>query len=126
RSSLCVHHPTHLSDGTCLTISNHTPSRDDIVAQVSADVPSELVENLAAAVPAESLPEGASLVDELAEVIRATDLVTPIAYLTRTLGGDHPQSPFQDHLLNQALEQVGTCLGDVMRRRHPEARLLTL
>jgi len=108
------------------TIFNHFASLNDVVAQVSADVLSELIENLAAAVPAESLPEGASLVDELAEVIRATDLVTPMAYLTRTLGGDDPQSPFQDHLLNQALEQVGSGLVEVLQRRHPEADPLKL
>lgn len=108
------------------TIFNHFASLDDIVAQICADVLSELIDNLAAAVPAESLPEDVPLMDELAEVVRATDLVTPMAYLTRTLGGDDPESSFQDRLLNQALEQVGTGLVEVLRQRHPEADLLNL
>lgn len=108
------------------TIFNHFASLDDVVAQVSANVLSELIENLATAAPADTLPPDASLLDELAEGLRATDLVTPMAYLTRTLGGDNPQGPFQDRLLTQAIEQVGTGLVAVLRRRHPEAELLNL
>src|SRR5699024_2794026 len=108
------------------TIFNHFSSLDDIVAQVAADVLSELTENLATNVPAHSLPPEASLLDELAEVIRATDLVAPIAYLTRTLGGDDPEGPFQERLLTQAIEQVGTGLVEVLRRRHPDTDILDL
>lgn len=108
------------------TVFNHFGSLDDVVAQVSANVLSELVDNLAAAAPPEALPPGATLLDEVDEVVRSTDLVTPMAYLTRTLGGEDPQSPFQDRLLTQAIEQVGTGLVEVLRRRHPDAELLDL
>lgn len=108
------------------TVFNHFASLDDVVAEVCANVLSELIDKLAEPMDAAQPAPGISLLDELADVLRSTDLVTPMAYLTRTLGGTDPNGPWHANLLTQALTQVGHGLTATLRRRHPEADPLDL
>jgi len=121
------------------TVFNHFASLEDVFAEVCADVLGELIEKLAmpidAATPvgtgtgidtSPSTNTSTSMLDELAEVVRSTDLVTPMAYLTRTLGGTEVSSPWHANLLTRALSAVGEGLTAVLRRRHPEADELDL
>lgn len=108
------------------TVFNHFASLDDVVAEVGANVLGELIEKLATPIETGHPTAGSSILDELAEVVRSTDLVTPMAYLTRTLGGTDPSGPWHANLLNQALTEVGNGLVAALRRRHPEADPLDL
>lgn len=108
------------------TVFNHFASMDDVFAEVCASVLGELIEKLAAPVEGATSEPTGSLLDELAQVVRSTDLVTPMAYLTRTLGGTDPRTPWHANLLTRALSEVGDGLTAVLRRRHPDAELLDL
>lgn len=108
------------------TVFNHFASLDDVVAEVGANVLGGLIEKLADPIEAGRPSSAGTLLDELAEVVRSTDLVTPMAYLTRTLGGTDPNGPWHANLLNQALTEVGTGLVAALRRRHPDADPLDL
>lgn len=108
------------------TVFNHFASLDDVVAEVGANVLGELIERIATPIEAGHPQAGSSALDELAEVLRGTDLVTPMAYLTRTLGGTDPAGPWHANLLNQAFTEVGSGLVAALRRRHPEADPLDL
>ncbi|WP_235912118.1 TetR/AcrR family transcriptional regulator [Ruania zhangjianzhongii] len=108
------------------TVFNHFASLDDVVAEVCADVLGELIQKLATPIETGRPAAGSSILDELAAVVRSTDLVTPMAYLTRTLGGTDPHGPWHANLLNQALTEVGNGLVAALRRRYPEADTLDL
>ena len=114
------------------TVFNHFASLEDVFAEVCAEVLGELIEKLAVPIDTAARTDGTSaepgpaMLDELAEVVRSTDLVTPMAYLTRTLGGTDAGGPWRANLLNRALTEVGEGLTGVLRRRHPEADELDL
>lgn len=114
------------------TVFNHFASLEDVFAEVCAEVLGELIEKLAVPIDSAARTDGTSaepgpaMLDELAEVVRSTDLVTPMAYLTRTLGGTDAGGPWHANLLNRALTEVGEGLTGVLRRRHPEADELDL
>ena len=108
------------------TVFNHFASLDDVVAEVGANVLGELIEKLATPIEAGHTSVQSSILDELSAVVRSTDLVTPMAYLTRTLGGTDPHSPWHANLLNQALTEVGNGLVAALRRRYPDVDTLDL
>lgn len=113
------------------TVFNHFASLEDVFAEVCAEVLGELIEKLAvpidaAATDGPTTEPGPAMLDELAAVVRSTDLVTPMAYLTRTLGGTDAGGPWHANLLTRALSQVGEGLTAVLRRRHPGADPLDL
>ncbi len=110
------------------TIFNHFASVDDIVIAVCTEVLGDVVETFESH-PSPSAGAGAtqaSVFDEIAEALRSTDLVTPIAYLTRVLRTpDHDPSQRRAVVLLRAFTEVSDRLSAEMLRRHPEAEELT-
>ncbi|WNB85723.1 TetR/AcrR family transcriptional regulator [Cellulomonas sp. ATA003] len=104
------------------TVFNHFASIDDIVTEVFSDTLGAIVDSLERIDPAGDDP--ASLLDELAQALRATDLVTPMAYLTRSLRSQDDRSPQFAVALVRVLGQVGDRLATAMVARHPRADLL--
>lgn len=108
------------------TVFNHFASIDDIVTAVCSDVLGTLHDTFVSA--AGSAPTGgddsSSMFSEIAHTLRATDLVTPMAYLTRSLGGIDEESTWRAALLVRALEDVSERLCAEMARRHPDADVL--
>lgn len=73
------------------TVFNHFATLDEIVLAACTEVLDVVVDGFlsaaAAAPPGE--PTITSVVDDVVGALRATDLVGPMAYLTRALGGHH-------------------------------------
>ncbi|MCL3859767.1 TetR/AcrR family transcriptional regulator [Actinotalea sp. K2] len=103
------------------TVFNHFASLDDIVTAVCSGVLSELVENLVAGATALDGPDGAatSMVDEVAHTLRVTDMVTPMSYLTRSLGYTVDESPWRTALILRSLDHLGGHFSAAMASRHP-------
>ncbi|NKG21921.1 TetR family transcriptional regulator [Paeniglutamicibacter terrestris] len=103
------------------TVFNHFASIDDVVIAVFGIELGAVVERLA------TIPEGpgSSMFDDLAETVRSTDLVPPMVYLTRVLGGDEPEpTPKQALLAARTFTEISTGLAAEMQRRHPGATAL--
>lgn len=110
------------------TVFNHFPSIDDVVIAVFGIELGGVVERLAS-IPVHPAGPGASIFDELAETVRTTDLVTPMVYLTRVLGGDEPEpTPKQTLMAARTFTEISTGLAAEMSRRHPgtDALLINL
>jgi AcrR family transcriptional regulator len=106
------------------TVFNHFASVDDIVATVCSEVLGAVVDtfvDLSGAADGDATP----MFDQLAGTLRATDLVTPMSYLTRVLGGE-AQSPVQAMFLVRAFTEVSERLAAAMAGRHPDAELLDI
>lgn len=108
------------------TIFNHFSSVDDVVTEVCGDALGSVVEALAA-VPTECGGAESSILEEMAGAFRAADLVAPMAYLTRVLGGpaENP-SPRQALMTVRVFTDVSDRLLEAMVRRRPDADKLPL
>ena len=104
------------------TVFNHFSSVDDILASVFADVIGTLVDTYDEVPP--SGDDTASVFDELAQAVRSTDLVPPMAYLTRSLRSEHQASPRLAPVLLRVLSEVTERLVTAVRTRHPSADVL--
>ncbi len=107
------------------TVFNHFASLDDVVVEVCTGALGEVIENLA------DVPAGdgtnASMMEEMAGVLREADLVGPLAYLTRVLGRPAPQpSPRQALLTLRVFTEVSNLLFAAILLRRPEADKLAL
>lgn len=108
------------------TVFNHFASVDDIVIAVCSEVLGDVVETFESHPAAPAGTTHAGVFDELAGALRSTDLVTPIAYLTRVLrASDDEPSQRQAGVLLRAFTDVSGQLSAEMLRRHPEADELT-
>lgn len=102
------------------TIFNHFASLEDIVVAVCSDVLDTLVDTFLA-VADHATGADDSLFDQLTETLRRTDLVPPMAYLTRALGGPAGEwTPQQEVMLGRAFTAVSARLSDEMASRHPD------
>lgn len=108
------------------TVFNHFSSLDDVVTEVCGDALNAVVETLAA-VPPSGDHSGGSMMEEMAAAFRATDLVSPMAYLTRMLGcpSEEP-SPRQALMTLRVFTDVSNRLLAAMLRRRPEADKLAV
>ncbi|AEE44510.1 TetR/AcrR family transcriptional regulator [Cellulomonas fimi] len=103
------------------TVFNHFESLDDVVTTVCGEILGTVFDSLeqhsAAADP------DATMFDELAHALTTTDLVTPMAYLTRLLGGATPDAltPRREAMVGRALTEVSARLSTELLRRHPDA-----
>lgn len=108
------------------TVFNHFSSVDDVVIEVCGDVLNAVVETLAE-VPPEGGGTEASMMEEVAEAFRSTDLVAPMAYLTRMLGGPNEESsPRQALMTLRVFTEVSNRLLAAMLRRRPDADKLAV
>lgn len=108
------------------TVFNHFGSVDDIVIAVCSEVLGAVVDSVEAQANAQTDPAPASAFDEVAAALRTTDLVTPIAYLTRVLGAPGPEPSHRGALvLLRAFTEVSEHLSTQLLERHPEADVLT-
>lgn len=107
------------------TVFNHFSSLDDVVAEVCTEILGELVATLAATSRA-GQRSGATSLDELIATVRGTDLVGPMAYLTRTLGGPDGGADWNPDLLTRAVNQVGSALVEILAERHPDVDRIDL
>lgn len=112
------------------TIFNHFATLDDVVTAVCSDLLGGLVDTFvgnALAVPAED-DAPAAMFDEVATALRTTELVGPMAYLTRALGGPEQrvdiESPWAATLLLRSFNEVSRRFADAMAVRHPSADAL--
>lgn len=114
------------------TVFNHFASLDDVVMQVCADILGALVDRFVASASAARVaparagaatPEhhAGVMFDEVVHALRTTDLVTPMAYLTRTLGVPPHASPARAALLLRSLDHVSERFSAAMLSRHPDA-----
>lgn len=116
------------------TIFNHFASIEDIVTVVCSEVLGALFDNFVTAAAEVPIGEDSfpSMFDEIAHTLRATDLVTPMAYLTRCLGDQDEKPPWravsswQAALLLRAITDVSERLSAEIARRHPRADLLDI
>src|SRR5699024_10728557 len=100
------------------TVFNHFASLDDVVAEVATEILGELADNLAA--PATRSGRRGTALDELIGTVRGTDIVGPMAYLTRILGPVEPTAPWKADLLARAVSQLGSALVDILAQHHPD------
>ncbi|TDE94926.1 TetR/AcrR family transcriptional regulator [Occultella glacieicola] len=107
------------------TIFNHFDSIDDVVTTVCSEVLEGVLDEFMVRPPATGAVD---MFDELADVLRATDLVPPMAYLTRVIGMEDPgdPSPRQAVMLLSAFTDVSQRLSDELTTRHPGTDLLDI
>ena len=116
------------------TVFNHFASVDDIVLAVCTEVLGGVVDAFVAraataptgtsAAPADPAGSTASMFDEVAHAVRTTDLVTPMAYLTRTLGLPDDQSSWRAATLLRSFHELSERFAAAMAARHPDADVL--
>jgi TetR/AcrR family transcriptional regulator of autoinduction and epiphytic fitness len=107
------------------TVFNHFASLDDVVVEVCSGALGTVIESLASV----DLGDGtnASTMEEMADVLRAADLVGPLAYLTRVLGLPHDQpSPRQALMTLRVFTEVSSLLSAAILLRRPGADRLAL
>lgn len=120
-TSFTVEQLAERADVSRRTVFNHFASMEDVVTAVCVDVLRPAVDDFASGPQGSPAPGGATLLDELAELLRTADLVTPLSYLTRVVGaGGARTSPRQAQLMLRAASDVSERLSAQMARRHPE------
>lgn len=122
-TSFTVDELARRADVSRRTVFNHFESLDDIVTTVCGEILGTVFDSL----EAHTVPDpDATMFDELAHALRTTDLVTPIAYLTRVLGKDAGDelSPRHAALIGRAFTDVSARMSAEMLRRHPDADAL--
>lgn len=104
------------------TVFNHFASVRDIVSEVCSDVLSAAVESLIAVPRSDTGRPG--MLDEIAETFRTADLVAPMAYLTRLLGGGPMPPPAQTQahpIALRAFTELNERLSAALLHRYPDA-----
>jgi len=105
------------------TVFNHFASLDDVVTTACSDVLGGVVDAFAAHTAALPVVDDspAAMLDEIAGALRATDLVGPMAFLTRSLSAYDPESPAMASLLVRVFTELSRRLSAALTRRHPDA-----
>jgi len=106
------------------TIFNHFASLDDVVVEVCEDVLGAVVDRLgaSAAAPDDGTPPvpGTPL-DDLTAALQGTELVGPMTYLTRALGGTATEpTPRVTTMVVRAVTHLAGRLVAETTRRHPD------
>ncbi|GAB3649682.1 TetR/AcrR family transcriptional regulator [Glycomyces tarimensis] len=103
------------------TVFNHFATVDDIVITVCGELLGAIVDGLELGSARSDSP-----FDEVADVLSSADLVEPMAYLTRVLGGpDAGQTPRSAVILLRSFTQVSEGLSAKILQRHPDTDELT-
>lgn len=106
------------------TVFNHFPSLDEVVAAVSASVLEPVLDGLVAGMTGAPTEDAGTMFDELAAVLRSTDLVTPMTWLTRALAPVDDESPVRAGLLLRGFSDLGDRMTAALAARHPAADVL--
>ncbi|WP_273652616.1 TetR/AcrR family transcriptional regulator [Cellulomonas fimi] len=119
-TSFSVDELAQRADVSRRTVFNHFESLDEIVITVCGDILGTVVDSFESHATTDA---DATMFDELAHALRATDLVTPIAYLTRVLGKttDDELTPRHAALIGRAFTEVSGRMSAELLRRHPDA-----
>lgn len=122
-ASLSVDGVAELADVSRRTVFNHFASLDDIVVAACTEALDVVVEAFRAATDAVP-PAGqtrAALFADVARAVRGTDLVGPMAHLTRLLNpGTDLRDPRAAAFLDTAMRRVGDHLLTAMGERYPQ------
>ncbi|MFF2620453.1 TetR/AcrR family transcriptional regulator [Oerskovia jenensis] len=104
------------------TVFNHFASLDDVVTEVCSEVVGAALDRLDA-LASDDQGEGPDLAlfDEVAQALRTTDFVTPLAYLTRVLGDEGGPSPRRALTLIKVFAEVSMRLTAALAASHPDA-----
>lgn len=111
------------------TVFNHFGSLDDVVVAVAGSVLDTVVDTFLAIADssAPGTADGASLFDQLTQTLRSSDLVPPMAYLTRALGGPTQEwTPQQETIIGRAFTDVSARLSGAMAERHPDVAAIDI
>ncbi|WP_181784530.1 TetR/AcrR family transcriptional regulator [Pseudonocardia pini] len=122
-SGLSVDTVAELADVSRRTVFNHFDTLDEIVLAACTEVLDVVVDGFTAATVA--VPPGgqtrAALFSDVARAVRETDLVGPMAYLTRALDpGVEQGDPRVAALVDAALRRTGEHLLTEMSLRYPK------
>lgn len=105
------------------TVFNHFASVDEIVTCVCSDVLGGVIDEFVSRTPCPPAAEGSTttILDEVAGALRSTDLVDPMAFLTRALCVYEPDSPPVASLLLRVFGELSRRLTTAITDRHPRA-----
>ncbi|MGO1315532.1 MAG: TetR/AcrR family transcriptional regulator [Cellulomonadaceae bacterium] len=108
------------------TIFNYFDSLDEIVLAVCAETLGEIVaafgRGVADTADAVASSGPSEPFDQVTDILRRLDLVPPMAYLTRILGGSDPAAlPRVAVVLLQAFTEISARLSAQILQRHPDA-----
>jgi TetR/AcrR family transcriptional regulator of autoinduction and epiphytic fitness len=103
------------------TVFNHFASIDDVVLTVCTDVLGVVIDTFAVAAAATPVGDGsrASMFDEIAQTLRAADLVSAITALAPAVGPDN--GPNAQQFMQEAFARTATTLAVEVERRTPGA-----
>ena len=103
------------------TVFNHFATLDEIVLAACTEVLEVLVDGFLAETAAQPPrePGPAAAFDDVVRALRATDLVGPMAYLTRALGAHEPHDPRVRAFVDTAFGRCTTHLIAEVTRRYP-------
>lgn len=111
------------------TVFNHFDAVDDIVIAVGCELLSGIVDRfvLSVATAPEATADPESLFEEIADALRGAELVEPMAYLMRVLGGDDPAAtPRSAVILLRTFTEVSERLAAEILERHAATDELTV
>ncbi len=109
------------------TVFNHFESLDDALAQAGSTVLSAVLDDLLHTAHRRlGHSHEDSMVADLTTFLTTSDLVTPLAYLTRILGGYAPEEPWRVALMHQSVTRVALTMGNAMAERYPDVERLRI
>lgn len=111
------------------TVFNHFASVEDIFVEVFGEVLGGFADHIDAKVstPATGTRHSVSLLDQVTEALRDTDMVTPIAHIKRMLGNENREpTPREAAVLQRVVSDLGERTSRNLRRHYPSADGLTV
>lgn len=119
-TSFSVDELAERADVSRRTVFNHFASLDDVVTEVCSEVVGAALGRLDALSSRGGDTTDATMFDEIAEALRATDFVTPLVYLTRVLGDEDGPSPRRAFTLIKVFADVSGRLSAALDAGHPD------
>ncbi|RNL85289.1 TetR/AcrR family transcriptional regulator [Halostreptopolyspora alba] len=123
-TSFTVDQLAERADVSRRTVFNHFSTTDEIVLEAFGAMIGRIVDSIDANLASQIAGwSGATPVfDQLAEALRATDLVTPIVEITRIFDGENASFAARKAVLfERAMQDMGTRISETALRHHPSA-----
>ena len=119
-TSFTVDQLAERADVSRRTIFNHFASIDDVIAHAGSRVLGMVIDGLLAqATDALAQADAESMTDELIAILRGSEVVAPLSYLARVLGGGEPYANCPPALMQHTMTHVTETLGATMAQRYP-------